>query len=182
MQAVLSLSDGPDFHNRSRRVRPMAIRSAGRRIMVPEARPRYAGYVAWRPAPLTVPSSAVRTGGRAAGCIHLPNLLGRPRADPIRYRARTAAVPVQLALVSERFRPDSSSRTCSPTANGFHGRAEPCRPDRSQDWHNRAAAFGGGHRAFRRRSPRWYGEPPEPFNPGDRRPRGAADGLRAELP
>ena len=97
--AVLSLSDGWTFTT-DLVVCADGIRSAGRRIMVPEARPRYAGM--WPgAAPLTVPSSAVAQ--RACCWMHyLPNLLGRPRADlsdtrPGRRRA------VQLALVSEPF-------------------------------------------------------------------------------
>jgi 2,6-dihydroxypyridine 3-monooxygenase len=45
--AVLSLSDGRTFTT-DLLVCADGIRSAGRRIMVPEARPRYAGYVTWR--------------------------------------------------------------------------------------------------------------------------------------
>jgi 2,6-dihydroxypyridine 3-monooxygenase len=45
--AVLSLSDGRTFTT-DLVVCADGVRSTGRRIMVPEARPRYAGYVTWR--------------------------------------------------------------------------------------------------------------------------------------
>ena len=66
--AVLSLSDGRTFTT-DLVVCADGIRSAGRRIMVPEARPRYAGM--WPgAAPLTVPSSAVAR--RACCWMHSP--------------------------------------------------------------------------------------------------------------
>jgi 2,6-dihydroxypyridine 3-monooxygenase len=45
--AILSLSDGRTFTT-DLVVCADGVRSTGRRIMVPEARPRYAGYVTWR--------------------------------------------------------------------------------------------------------------------------------------
>ena len=137
--ATLSLTDGKTLAA-DLVVCADGIRSTGRRILVPDAHPRYAGYVAWRG---TVDGAEISgtLSEHAAGRVHLPNPPPRPPAD-LRDSGSARLCAVQLALVSEH-RAGRSSHGPAHRPQWFHRRADraarigpdsPCRP----------TVFGGG--------------------------------------
>ena len=173
-EVALSLTDGQTL-TADLVVCADGIRSTGRSILVPDAQPRYAGYVAWR------------------GTIERDQLSGRTASvlqDAITYRILpnghllTYPIPgtdgvraVQLALVPER-RSGRPPHRPADRPKWFQGRAD--RATRiGPDQASRSTAFRGGHRAplaDRGACPTKRGT----VRPGDRRPRGAANGLRDE--
>ena len=174
--ATLSLTDGKALAA-DLVVCADGIRSTGRRILVPDAHPRYAGYVAWRG---TVDSAEI-SGRSASILLDAFTYQILPRGHLLTY-----AIPgprrlcaVQLALVSEH-RAGRPSHGPAHRPQWFHGRAHraarigpdsPCRP----------TLFGGGCAAACTACRSCSTNRPA-LHSGDRRPGGAPDGLRAELP
>ena len=137
--AVLSLSDGRTFTT-DLVVCADGIRSAGRRIMVPEARPRYAGYVAWR---------------GTIDCAELSRRTAGVLLDAFTYRIfsgghiLTYPIPGPDGAVLcnwlwyRNFSPGLELTDLLTDRTGFTAELT-VPPGSVQDWH-RPAACGGGH-------------------------------------
>ena len=174
-EVTLSLTDGQTL-TADLVVCADGIRSTARSILVPDAQPRYVGYVAWR------------------GTIERDELSGRTASvlqDAITYRILphghllTYPIPGKDGSVLcnwlwyRNVAPGEHLTDLLTDRQWFQGRVDRAAgigPDQA----SRSTAFGGGRRtpfgycrgrATKRRAVR----------PGDRRPRSAANGLRTKL-